>query len=101
MVFSGVAFLYLFLPVVLIGYLAVPKAWRNYFLIGASLFFYYYGERLYVLLLIFSALTDWLHGVYIENHRGTKQAKRALISSIIVNLSILGFFKYIVNAITN
>jgi len=95
MVFSGVAFLYLFLPVVLIGYLAVPKAWRNYFLIGASLFFYYYGERLYVLLLMISALTDWLHGVYIENHRGTKQAKRALISSIVVNLSILGFFKYI------
>jgi len=101
MLFSSIVFLYAFLPIVLIGYYILPKKMRNHFLMIASLVFYFFGEQLYVLLLLFSALSDWLHAVYIENHRGSKGAKRALISSIVINLSMLGFFKYIDFFISN
>ena len=95
MLFSGVTFLYAFLPVVLLLYAIAPgvKA-KNYVLLLASLVFYFFGEPVYVLLLVFSSISDWLHSIYIEKHRGEKKAKIALISSIVINLGMLGFFKY-------
>ena len=94
MLFSSVSFLYLFLPAVLILYFIVPRGWRNGVLLVSSLLFYFFGEPIYVSLLILSSLSDYFHSLYIENHRGTKAAKVALITSIIVNLGMLGFFKY-------
>ena len=93
MLFSSISFLYLFLPVLLVYYV-VPKSWRNHVLLVASLLFYFVGEPVYVLLLIFSSLSDFFHSLYIEKHRGTKKAKIALTSSIVINLGMLGFFKY-------
>ncbi len=95
MLFSGATFLYAFLPVILLFYFIAPgvKA-KNYVLLLGSLVFYFFGEPVYVLLLIFSSLSDWLHSIYIEKHRGEKGAKIALISSIVINLGMLGFFKY-------
>ena len=93
MLFSSISFLYLFLPVLLVYYV-VPKRWRNHVLLVASLLFYFVGEPVYVLLLIFSSLSDFFHSLYIEKHRGTKKAKIALTSSIAINLGMLGFFKY-------
>ncbi|MBQ3533225.1 MAG: MBOAT family protein [Oscillospiraceae bacterium] len=93
MLFSSISFLYLFLPVLIVYYL-VPNSWRNHVLLIASLFFYFVGEPVYVTLLIFSSLSDFFHSLYIEKHRGTKKAKMALISSIAINLGMLGFFKY-------
>ena len=72
----------------------VPKRFKNLVLLAASLFFYYYGERAYTSLLLISSLSDYLHSLYIEKHRGTQRAKIALVSSIAVNLALLGFFKY-------
>ena len=94
MLFSSVSFLYIFLPAVLILYFIVPKNWRNGVLLISSLLFYFFGEPIYVSLLIISSLSDYFHSLYIESHRGTKTAKIALISSLIVNLGMLGFFKY-------
>ena len=94
MLFSSASFLYVFLPVTLLAYYATSQRYRNILLLVASLFFYFCGEPVYVLLLIFSSLSDWLHSLYIEKHRGTPACKRALISSIIINLAMLGFFKY-------
>ena len=94
MLFSSISFLYLFLPVVLILYFAVPKSWKNHVLLVSSLLFYFFGEPIYVLLLIFSSVSDFFHSLYIESHRGTRGAKIALISSIVINLGMLGFFKY-------
>ena len=93
MLFSSISFLYLFLPVLLVYYV-VPKSWRNHVLLIASLLFYFVGEPVYVLLLVFSSLSDFFHSLYIEKHRGTKKAKIALTSSIAINLGMLGFFKY-------
>jgi len=44
--------------------------------------------------LIFSSLSDYMHSLFIEKYRGTKKAKYLLISSIVINLAMLGFFKY-------
>ena len=93
MLFSGITFMYFFLPFTAL-YFLIPKRWRNGFLLAVSLFFYFFGEPVYVLLLLFSSLSDWVHGIYIEEHRGQKSAKIALVSSIIINLAMLGFFKY-------
>jgi alginate O-acetyltransferase complex protein AlgI len=78
----------------LLLYFITPKKYKNLLLLASSLFFYFFGEPIYVLLLLLSSVSDWLHSLYIENHRNTKGAKRALISSIIINLAMLGFFKY-------
>jgi alginate O-acetyltransferase complex protein AlgI len=93
MLFSSITFLYVFLPVLAVYYL-VPQNWRNHVLLIASLLFYFVGEPVYVLLLIVSSLSDFFHSLYIEKHRGTKRAKAALISSIAINLGMLGIFKY-------
>ena len=94
MIFSGITFLYLFFPIVLLLYAVVPKTWKNHVLLAASLLFYFCGEPVYVTLLIFSSFSDFFISTYIERHRGEKKAKYALILSIVLNLSILGFFKY-------
>ena len=93
MLFSSISFLYLFLPILIVYYI-VPTSWRNHVLLVASLLFYFVGEPVYVLLLIFSSLSDYAHSLYIEAHRGEKGAKIALISSIVINLGMLFFFKY-------
>jgi alginate O-acetyltransferase complex protein AlgI len=95
MLFSSITFLYMFLPAVLILYGLAPRRLKNYVLLIASLLFYFFGEPVYVLLLVLSSLSDWLHSLYIEAHRDDRRrAKIALVSSIIVNLAMLGFFKY-------
>lgn len=94
MLFSSIPFLYFFLPVVLILYFLVPSKAKNFVLLGSSLLFYFWGEPSYTVLLLISSLSDYLHSLYIESHRGTKKAKAALISSIVVNLLMLCFFKY-------
>ena len=95
MLFSSISFLYVFLPVTLLLYFLVPARAKNYVLLAASLLFYFFGEPVYVILLILSSVSDYLHSLFIESHRGKKSAKTALISSIIVNMAMLGFFKYI------
>ncbi len=100
MLFSGITFMYFFLPFAAL-YFLIPKSWRNVFLLIISLIFYCFGEPVYVSLLLFSSIVDWIHGLIIEKFRGTKIAKGALVSSIVINLSLLGFFKYTDFFITN
>jgi len=58
------------------------------------LLFYAWGEPIWVFLLVFSGLTDYVHALIVEKYRGSWQSKAALLSSIVLNLLILGFFKY-------
>lgn len=97
MVFSSLLFLFLFLPVVLVLYFAVPRRFRNGVLLTVSLFFYAWGEPVYVLLMIATILIDWVHGLLIErfqNRGDGRKAKIAVVSAIIINLGMLAFFKY-------
>lgn len=97
MVFSSLLFLFRFLPIVLLLYFAAPKRYRNGVLFAASLVFYGWGEPVYILLLLFSTLVDYFHGLMVERclERGSRAgARAAVISSAVLNLGLLGFFKY-------
>ena len=95
MVFSNLIFLCLFLPAnILLYYLTRNPAWRNGVLILFSLFFYAWGEPVWVTLLIFSATIDYFHGKICEKYIGQWQAKAALVSSLVLNLGLLAIFKY-------
>lgn len=97
MVFSDLLFLFRFLPIVLIVYFASPKKFRNAVLFFSSLIFYAWGEPVYVSLMLFSTLVDYIHGrlVYrLKNNNQTKKAKLVVMSSMVINLGLLGFFKY-------
>lgn len=93
MLFSGITFLYFFLPIMAL-YFIIPKSWKNGFLLAVSLLFYFFGEPIYVSLLVFSSIVDWIHGLFIEAHRGEKCTKYALVSSVVINVALLGVFKY-------
>lgn len=96
MVFSSLLFLFMYLPVVLLIYYATPLKYRNLFLFFANLVFYGWGEPIYVTLMLFSTIVDYTCGYMINKYRtkNKKIAKTFLIASVVVNLSLLGFFKY-------
>lgn len=95
MLFSSVSFLYSFLPAVLLLYFALPSGQKNLVLFLASLLFYFYGEPVYCILLIGSILSGYLHGLWIGKAMGSQYARLPLVSSIVVVLGLLFFFKYI------
>ncbi len=97
MVFSSLLFLFRFLPAVLILYYIAPRKLRNVILLLFSLFFYAWGEPKYVFLMLFTITMDFFIGKGIDKAKkegNQKKAKRFLMTSILVDLSILGFFKY-------
>lgn len=97
MVFSSILFLFRFLPLVLLCYYMVPSRWRNFVLFVCSLIFYAWGEPVYVCLMLFSTLTDYILGRmvgYFQERKQQKKAKLCVGISAVVNLSLLGFFKY-------
>ncbi|MBQ6223177.1 MAG: MBOAT family protein [Solobacterium sp.] len=96
MVFSSLTFLFAYLPVVLLVYFLVPVALRNLVLLIVSLFFYGWGEPVYVVIMVISIIINWIFGNFISRYRDTDRAKsrRYLTLCIIFNLLLLGFFKY-------
>lgn len=95
MVFADLFFLYGFLPVCLILYFFSKNiTYRNIVLVAFSLVFYAWGEPVCVFLLILTAFVDYIMGLLIDKFRDRTGAKLALIASLVINLSLLGFFKY-------
>ena len=97
MVFSSLLFLFRFLPIFFLIYFLAPHRAKNLVLFLGSLVFYAWGEPVYVTLLLFSTVSDYGHGLAIERARRLGKegaAKTLLISSVAVNLLLLGFFKY-------
>lgn len=94
MVFSSLEFLFLYLPVTLICYYLAPLRWRNAVLFVVSLIFYGWGEPRYLFLMLFTIALDYVCGYLVGRRRGTPAAKRVLIIAVVLNLAILGFFKY-------
>lgn len=96
MIFSSLEFLCVFLPVTYILYLIIPSIKvKNGLLIVASLLFYAYGEPVYVILMILSALVNYIcaYGISVLKQKD-KKGKWVLIINIVLNLGILCFFKY-------
>ena len=95
MLFSSVTFLFLFLPVVMAVYNIIPNKAKNFVLLIASLFFYAWGEPVYIVLMILSILLNYFCGQDIRaNEDDPRKAKLSLAFAVVVNVLILGFFKY-------
>ncbi len=92
MVFSGSLFLFAFLPIVLILYYLTPKKGKNYLLLAASLFFYFTGEPQFTLLLVASALVNYLFALAIAG--SPRYRKWYLVADVILNIGTLVFFKF-------
>lgn len=106
MLFSGIPFLFYFLPVVLIVYFLVPKTWKNGILLIFSLIFYAWGEPKYVFLMLATIGAFYLCGIAISRSATQKGKRFWLIASVIIGVGFLGIFKYAdffissVNAVT-
>src|SRR5580658_7507842 len=95
MVFSSLAFLYLFLPCALLGHLCMPLRFRLVWLLTCSLMFYAWGEGLMVLVLIGSILWNYCAGRWIQHLAGRPDQRRiSFILAIFVNLVPLILCKY-------
>lgn len=94
MLFSGIPFLFYFLPAVLILYFILPQKARNGCLLLFSLIFYAWGEPVYIFLMIASILSGYFLARGIEKYRGKAAEKICFVSAVVISLSALGFFKY-------
>lgn len=92
MVFSNVTFLFVFLPLVLLVYFLVPFHFKNAVLLLFSLIFYAWGEPVYILLMLYSIIVNYCMGIAIEKY--PDKAKSTMIFTVVLDLFILGFFKY-------
>ena len=95
MLFSSITFLFVFLPVTLAVYYLAPVQMRNLVMLAASLFFYAWGEPVYIILMLLSILMNYYCGLDIDGKRNSPQlARRSLIFGVAANVLVLGFFKY-------
>ena len=92
MLFSSITFLFYFLPIVLLCYFVLFKKHKNTVLLVASLFFYFYGEPKYILVLLFSCLINYISGRLIE--KMTKYRTLILVIDLVISFGLLFYFKY-------
>ena len=93
MVFSSLTFLFGYLPLTLALYFLTPLLRRNFVLLLASLFFYGWGEPVYVGVMFLSIFIDYTHGLLVEKFRQRDRLARWFVGqSVVFNLALLGFF---------
>lgn len=92
MLFSSNIFLLCFLPIVIILNSLIKTKYSNYLLLISSLIFYAWGEPVYVCLMLFSVVLNWGFGLWIDKAKSGR--KMILALCVVLNLAILGFFKY-------
>ena len=94
MLFSSIPFLFYFLPVVLIIYFLVPYSLKNAMLLLSSLFFYGWGESKYVFLMLVVIAVGYVLGLLIGKYRNQKAGKIFLALAVVIDIAVLGYFKY-------
>lgn len=94
MLFNSPAFL-LFFPVVTIVFFLLQHKWRWLWLLAASCYFYMFFRPIYILILFFTIAVDYTAGILIENSNDKKHRKLWLVASLLANIGVLIFFKYI------
>ena len=97
MVFSSIFFIFTFLPIVLFLYYISPKNIRNLVFLFSSLLFYAWGEPVYIFLMIFSIIFNFIFGLLINHFDINEQyqaKKLVFIFTVFMNILLLGFFKY-------
>ena len=105
MLFSSTVFLFLFLPLVLLGYYVVLRRWRqvqNIFLLAVSLFFYAWGEPRFVVIMLASIAANYGFGLWVgaDRQRGRK-GRLPVLLAVLANLGLLFVFKYLTFVLTN
>lgn len=95
MVFSSMTFLFAFLPITLIIYYISPKKIKNIVLAISGLLFYAWGEPVYVLIMIFCIVVDYVAGLLMEKSDSKKFRLTVMIVAVVLNLSTLAVFKYV------
>ena len=94
MLFSSLIFLWVFLPIVFIGSFILQKLGgikaANILLLISSLFFYAWGEPIYIFLMLASILINYSAGMLLC----TKHKKVVLTAAVVLNLALLGYYKY-------
>ena len=101
MVFSSLLFLLWFLPLFFVCYFLSPHRFKNFILLVFSIIFYAWGEPKYISLLLISSVVDYINGRCLEKCEGRRNRQKIfLVISIVVNLSLLGIFKYMTLFIT-
>ncbi len=89
MPFQSPTFLFLFLPLALVGYHAAPARGRNLFLFAASVFFYAWGEKFNAVVLLSSLAVNYLFGLTAE-----RRPRPTAILAVVANLGVLVWYKY-------
>lgn len=115
MVFSDLLFLFVFIPFFILTYLAggwidrmritrgenkgkaigKKMLWRNASLIIFSILFYSWGEPVYILLMLFVVVINYIFGLLIHRLQGDRGKKISLILGVAMDLCLLGSFKYL------
>lgn len=97
MAFNSVFFIFAFLPISLILYFLTPKRAKSVTLVLVSLVFYAWGTPEYLILMLFSIVFNYISGLEIDQYLYEERytgARVMMIAAVLVNLLILGFFKY-------
>jgi alginate O-acetyltransferase complex protein AlgI len=92
--FCASVFLFLYLPFLLGLHFIVPRKFRNLVLLTASLFFYIWGEKLFVLIMLASITVNYCVGLWLDRVQGRRAAHLAIAVAVVVNLGLLATFKY-------
>ena len=115
MVFSSTVFLFIFLPLTLVGYYLIDHRFKNRFLLLFSLLFYAWGEPKFVFIMICAILVNHIFALLVDrnltrsekldpysaNSNYRKKAKRWLCLMVIFNLSLFLVYKYLNFTVTN
>lgn len=105
MVFSSLTFLFLYLPIVMLIYFVMPnRTSKNLVLLLSSLVFYAWGEPVYIVLILISTVNDYTFARLVQKYKDLgyqSKARLFFVLSVIINLSLLGYFKYSGFVLTN
>src|SRR4051812_31356004 len=94
MAFNSLRFIFLFLPIVMIGWRVLPRRYARVFITIASYTFYAFAAGWYALLMVVSTTVDFTVGILLERETKPGRRKLILLVSLAFNLGLLSFFKY-------
>ena len=94
MLFSGIPFLYYFLPAVVILYFLIPQSLKNGFLLLASLLFYAWGEPRFIFVMLLTVTVNYFCGLIIDRFHQPAPRTAAMVVGVALSLGFLTYFKY-------
>ncbi len=102
MLLASNVFLFYFLPICIFAYYLAKKEYRNYILLVASLFFYAWGEPIYLVLILVSIALNYIFALLVDRFRDNAKLANIIIGiTVAANMSVLGYYKYSAFLITN